>query len=82
MSSYSEWAGDVLECVEKAPPIGDFSGDCRVGVEDVARFADWWLEEGCSEENDYCMGRDLNEDERVDFADFGEFARYFGVESE
>ena len=82
MSSYAEWARDVLECVDREPPIGDFSGDCKVGVEDVAMFAGWWLEDGCSPENDNCMGRDLNGDERVDFADFAQFAKYFGSESE
>jgi len=36
---------------------------CFVDFYSFARFAEWWLEEDCSELNDWCGGADLYEDE-------------------
>lgn len=36
---------------------------CFVDFESYAKFAEYWMEEGCSELNDWCGGADLYEDE-------------------
>jgi len=33
---------------------------CFVDFESYARFAEWWLEPDCNEENNWCGGADLN----------------------
>lgn len=48
---------------------------CFVNFEHFARFAEHWLDEPCNEENNWCGGADLFEDEHniVDGLDLGIF---------
>jgi hypothetical protein len=73
MSSYAEWAGDVLEEVCRY-------GECGFDMGDAAEFAGHWLEEDCSELDNYCDGWDINRDGFVDFGDFGVIAGNFSIE--
>lgn len=52
-------------------PLGDLSGNCQVGVEDLAIFCSQWLDDGdCSASN--CAN--LNGDDQIDLGDFSEFS--------
>ncbi|MCJ7777003.1 MAG: hypothetical protein MUP16_01650, partial [Sedimentisphaerales bacterium] len=44
-------------------PIGDLSGDCQVGLEDLGLFVGKWLDDSDN-------SADLNGDGKVDMADF------------
>ncbi|MHC4412973.1 MAG: hypothetical protein ACYSW6_08390, partial [Planctomycetota bacterium] len=46
---------------------------CRVDFEHFARLADWWLEAGCNELNNWCEGADLNHLDGVGFVDLDMF---------
>jgi len=42
---------------------------CFVDFYSFARFAEWWLEENCTELNNWCGGADFEPDGDVDFGD-------------
>ncbi len=46
---------------------------CFVNFEHFARFAEHWLDEDCSELNNWCDGADLEPDGDVDFGDLKRF---------
>ncbi|MBN1436644.1 MAG: BspA family leucine-rich repeat surface protein [Sedimentisphaerales bacterium] len=64
-----------------ACPSGDFSGDCRVNLEDFAVMADWWLED-CNAVNDFCEGVDLDFSGQVDVDDLIYIASQWRLDDE
>ena len=48
------------------PPYGDMDDDDDVDLTDFAYFAERWQDSGCSAENDWCGGADINESGDVD----------------
>ena len=46
---------------------------CFVDFYSFARFAEYWLEPDCNEENNWCGGADFEPDGDVDFADLKRF---------
>ena len=46
---------------------------CVVDFYRFARFAEWWLEEDCTELNKWCGGADLNHEDGVDLVDLSWF---------
>lgn len=53
-------------------PIGDFTKDCFVGVEDLLVLATYWLEENCNLID--CDGTDLSGKGKVDLEDLAVFS--------
>jgi len=47
----------------------DYDSDCQVGFDDLAWLLDYWLETGCSSE-DNCNKADLTQNDTVNLADF------------
>ncbi|HUT31120.1 MAG TPA: right-handed parallel beta-helix repeat-containing protein [Sedimentisphaerales bacterium] len=54
--------------------ICDLIFDGIINFLDYAVFAEGWLEEGCSDNNDWCDGSDLSYDTYVDYTDLAFFA--------
>ncbi len=51
---------------------GDIDGDCAVDFADFATLASYWLSNGCTAENDWCGGTDINRNGKVDLEDLSE----------
>jgi len=67
----SELIWQVCKCIER--PKSDFSHDWTVGLADLAKFTDQWLN-SCSEPS-WCQGTDLDQSNLVNFIDFATFAQ-------
>lgn len=67
---------------ETAQPcrICDLVYDGIINFKDFAKFALHWLEEGCSNVNNWCEGADFTFDTRVDFEDFDFCFDKFGTQ--
>ena len=56
---------------------GDFDGNRRVDLIDLAAFAASWLDAGCAKGNSWCEQTDLDKLGTVDMADLAIFAQYW-----
>jgi hypothetical protein len=67
------------------PHMVEFCSFCDLFPDGIINFADLevlllhWLEDGCSEGNDWCDGTDLTFDTHVDFVDYAVFAGCWSV---
>ena len=57
--------------------MGDFDSDCDTDFDDYMLLASYWQAEGCSADNDWCYGVDLNKDGRIDIYDCAEFCSHW-----
>jgi hypothetical protein len=60
--------------IEEICLLSDFSDDGKVDFEDFAMFALRWLDEGCSDQDGWCQGRDLTFDTKVNYYDLKDFS--------
>ncbi len=56
---------------------GDFDGNRRVDVIDLAIFAARWLDTGCAKSNSWCEQTDLDKLGTVDMADLAILAQHW-----
>jgi hypothetical protein len=56
---------------------GDLACPDGVGTEDLGYFAGKWLSTGCTADNNYCGGADINTSGKVEMADFALFAQHW-----
>lgn len=59
---------NLLITAENGCPSGDLTGDCFVGMADLAVVGKWWLAD-CDEENVFCQGADFNSSGQVSVED-------------
>lgn len=56
---------------------GDLNFDGTIDINDFAAFARQWMEDNCSDINNWCDGADLNHINDVDIEDLADFAFYW-----
>ncbi len=57
--------------------VSDLDSDCDTDFDDYTLLALYWQAEGCSADNDWCDGVDLNKDGRIDIYDCVEFCSHW-----